>query len=122
MPELLPETKQIFAQFPLLKQVWEDNLEPPVFPSRKPHEVRFYMGDTFTPVFRLIDGVVVEHNPPEEGPYTLLVVADDVPASLSVGTQEIFNYTDMVELPEFSLQRQEMKLAILEAQLAEVAS
>jgi hypothetical protein len=116
--ELAPKTKAIFAVYPRLKQVWEENTEAPEIVSRTPHEVCHYMGgNTFVPVFRVIDGVVVEHNAPEDGPYAHLVVADDVPVSLSVGEQECFNYLHLVDLPEITLARHEAELDELEAQL-----
>jgi hypothetical protein len=116
--ELAPKTKAIFAVYPRLKQVWEENTEEPEIVSRKPHEVCHYMGgNTFVPVFRVIDGVVVEHNAPEDGPYAHLVVADDVAVSLSVGEQECFNYLHLIDLPEITLARHEAELDELEAQL-----
>jgi hypothetical protein len=121
MIELTPETKQIFAEYPLLKQIWEENIDPPVFASRTPHEVCHYMGgNTFIPVFRRIDGEVVEYNEPEEGPYAHLVVADDVPISLSVGDQEIFNYLHLIDMPEFKLTHYEAELTIAEMRLEEL--
>jgi hypothetical protein len=118
MIELTSKTKAIFAVYPRLKQVWEENTEAPEIVSRTPHEVCHYMGgDTFIPVFRMIDGVVVEHNAPEDGPYAHLVVADDVPVSLSVGEQECFNYLHLVDMPEMKLALQEAKLAQFKALL-----
>jgi hypothetical protein len=118
MIELTSKTKAIFAVYPRLKQVWEENTEAPEIVSRTPHEVCHYMGgNTFVPVFRVIDGVVVEHNAPEDGPYAHLVVADDVPVSLSVGEQECFNYLHLVDMPEMKLALQEAKLAQFKAQL-----
>jgi hypothetical protein len=118
MIELTSKTKAIFAVYPRLKQVWEENTEAPEIVSRTPHEVCHYMGgNTFVPVFRVIDGVVVEHNAPEDGPYAHLVVADDVPVSLSVGEQECFNYLHLVDLPKLVLAQQEAELDKLEAQL-----
>jgi hypothetical protein len=116
--ELASKTKAIFAVYPRLKQVWEENTEAPEIVSRTPHEVCHYMGgNTFVPVFRVIDGVVVEHNAPEDGPYAHLVVADDVALSLSVGDQVCFNYLHLVDLPEITLARHEAELDELEAQL-----
>jgi hypothetical protein len=118
MIELTSKTKAIFAVYTRLKQVWEENTEAPEIVSRTPHEVCHYMGgNTFVPVFRVIDGVVVEHNAPEDGPYAHLVVADDVPVSLSVGEQECFNYLHLVDMPEMKLALQEAKLAQFKAQL-----
>jgi hypothetical protein len=118
MIELTSKTKAIFAVYPRLKQVWEESTEAPEIVSRTPHEVCHYMGgDIFVPVFRVIDGVVVEHNAPEDGPYAHLVVADDVPVSLSVGEQECFNYLHLVDMPEMKLALQEAKLAQFKAQL-----
>jgi hypothetical protein len=118
MIELTSKTKAIFAVYPRLKQIWEENTEAPEIASRTPHEVCHYMGgDTFIPAFRMIDGVVVEHNAPEDGPYAHLVVADDVPVSLSVGEQECFNYLHLVDMPEMKLALQEAKLAQFKAQL-----
>lgn len=118
--QLKPETKSIFADYPELKQIWEDNIEPPTVASRTPHEVCYYMGNTFIPVYRIVDGVLVEHNKPEEGPYTLLTVCDDVPVSLSVGEQAIFDYSDAVDLPDLSMAQQEAALAEAEAQLEQL--
>jgi hypothetical protein len=116
--ELAPRTKAIFAVYPRLKQVWEENTEAPEIVSRTPHEVCHYMGgNTFVPVFRVIDGVVVEHNAPEDGPYAHLVVADDVPVSLSVGEQVCFNYLHLIDLSEMTLAWHEAELDELEAQL-----
>jgi hypothetical protein len=120
--ELKPETKKIFAQFPLLKDLWEDNMGIPVVESRKPHDVCCYRnGDTFMPTFRWVDGVLVEYNEPDENaPYTSSFVADDVVLSLSVGDQGIFDYTHLIEMPEFSLDQMELELARCEAELARV--
>lgn len=124
MIELTAKTKAILCQFPRLQQLWRDNIEPPVFPSRTPHEVCFYQGDSFEPFMRWVDGEIdrelVKRNlrqPQSDEPYTLLVVADDIPVSLSVGDQVIIDHTDKVDLPQMTMKAHEAELADLESQL-----
>ena len=116
--DLQPKTKEILAYNPEFTNVWVDNINPPIIKDRKPHEVCWYMKDTFTPTARWVDGEMVEHNPlsPDE-PYRLLVVADDQAISLSVGEQSLFDYSNLVDLPEFKLTRIEDELTEAEAEL-----
>jgi hypothetical protein len=118
--ELTSKTKRVFALYPLLKEVWQDNLETPVFPSYTPHEVcRYQGGNLFLPIQRLVDGELVEHQPfdDDDDSYALLTLADDIPVTLSVGEQVIFDHSHLVDISQFKMTAYETQLAEVEVQL-----
>jgi hypothetical protein len=118
--ELLPETKRILAEYPRLQALWRDNITVPTFPSRNPREVCFYEGDSFTPVFRLVDGELDRDSiqPSDENlSYAFTMVCDDIVTALSVGDQVIFDYSGQVDLPDFRMTAYEDELTSLESQL-----
>jgi hypothetical protein len=125
MIDLAPKTKAILCQFPRLQRLWRDNIEAPVFPSPTPHEVCFYQGDSFEPFMRFVDGEIdrdlvkrnLEQPQLDNEPYTLLVVVDDIPGSLTVGEQIIIDHTDKFDMPQMTMDAYEAELSDLESQL-----
>jgi hypothetical protein len=119
MLELTAETRQILSDRMDLLDMYRDNQECPTFANVNPAETEFYVGAGFLPTFLFEGDKLVEFNEPEEGPYVLAVIADDIPVSLTVGGQVLFDHSNAINLPNFSLEHYEHKLAETEAELDE---